>query len=235
MKKSIIFFILCFATIQAKEAEYRDTVYLATYPRSGNTWTRLLIEEATHIKTESVYPNETLPEQSLYAKDIIRAASLYQEASNIVVMKTHYPCFNIPLNPRSFPKAIHIIRNPIDSFYSFAVFENKGSRIGFVPNNVLVRMIKEWKQFQTFWLSQNNVFTIRYEDILQNPGECLAKILDEIGYQVDEEDILRAINMFPPLENELKHLKHFSKSDIQFIKNQLGPIMKKFHYEIPDS
>ena len=88
---------------------------LASYPGSGSTITRLLIEMATGVWTGSVYNDGTLKKSSPHAFQ----GEHYQE--NVVAIKTHGPFRkqnNIHKKLPKIQRAILIIRNPFTAIPS---------------------------------------------------------------------------------------------------------------------
>ena len=93
-------------------------VALVSFPGSGNSWVRHLIEQATGIYTGSLYCDQTL-------KAFFPGEHLV--SGNVIVVKTHRPdSFNLPTNvqenfgKKSFEKAILIVRDPYDALISEA-------------------------------------------------------------------------------------------------------------------
>ena len=78
-----------------------NTVYLASFPRSGNRWVRFLVEEAVHIATSSVYSvykdgdylhlQEILPWDGFCTNHGYNGACRYPSKDDPVLLKTHYP------------------------------------------------------------------------------------------------------------------------------------------------
>ena len=86
-------------------------VTLVSFPGSGNTWTRLLLEQVTGIFTGSIYCDEDLRSSGFFGEQII--------SSNVLAVKTHYPGAGKPKlgfsNPAHVDGVIFIMRNPLDS------------------------------------------------------------------------------------------------------------------------
>ncbi|XP_077866952.1 uncharacterized protein LOC144355811 [Saccoglossus kowalevskii] len=91
----------------------RPLVGLTSFPRSGNTWTRHLIEIATGIFTGSLYNADGLYKGGFTAE--------YDDPNlgRAVVYKAH-------VYDDIFKSGIVLIRNPYDSFVSFYLFHTKG-------------------------------------------------------------------------------------------------------------
>ncbi|MBS0656099.1 MAG: sulfotransferase domain-containing protein [Verrucomicrobia bacterium] len=234
MKKYLIIIVLLFQ-LQAFSEEWKR-VYLATYPRSGNHWMRYLIEEATHIATSSAYRDGTPPHLPQrfpwggYCPDGgYEGMCRYPEEGDIVVIKTHARENDSTILP--YQKIIRIVRHPVDSLYSEYVY--LGGREDQIPREKLVAGINKWKKFEAFWNTKENVYTFRYEDLLDKPAAVLSDILKIIGYEVTDEDIQRAVSKHPPIGGLLKHLPHFSTSDLELISTSLEVELQKYRYEIP--
>jgi hypothetical protein len=238
----LFFLSLCHAAEIKKVEEATDwkRVYLATYPRSGNHWMRYLIEEATGIVTGSVRPGakhlrKPFPWGAYSTNHGYQGNCRYPEKGEIVVIKTHYPV--MPLAPFDLVKSIktvRVVRNPIDSFYSWSVYKNKGQDIEFISNETLEKCIRLHKRFQNYW-NRKGVFTVRYEDLLLHPYRTLSLILRKIGYRVSSADIRRAIEKYPPYGYELKHIAHFTPEQLQLIQTELKDFLEQFDYHIPNS
>lgn len=67
----------------------KKRIALASFPRSGNTWLRFMIEEATGKQSGSLYNDKVLP-----------------RGGEGIVIKTH------ELDSYRYTHAIHLVRNP---------------------------------------------------------------------------------------------------------------------------
>ncbi|XP_013145776.1 PREDICTED: WSCD family member GA21586-like [Papilio polytes] len=92
-----------------KELHWRNpplpfAIALASYPGSGNTWLRYLLQQATGIVTGSVSLDYSLRKRGFPAENI--------SDGSVLVVKTHkYP----PKHLRKFESAVLLIRNPRDA------------------------------------------------------------------------------------------------------------------------
>ena len=219
--------------------KWKNKVYLATYPRSGNHWVRYLIEEATHIATSSSYTDpdpphltRVFPWGGYCCHRGYEGSCRYPRQGEAVVIKTHYPVFalskfeNLP-----YRKAIRIVRHPIDAIYSFYLYSHSDIAHSLIKRRFLLTAMDSWIRFQQHWDRAENVITIRYEDLYQDPARYLKLILDEIGYQTTEEDIERAVTKYPPKGGLYKHTAHFTADDLARIQNKLGPLLEQFGYQ----
>lgn len=250
LKTTPLIFFFCFIVLSDFQPTFSkewERVYLATYPRSGNHWTRYLVEEATHIATSSVYIDP--PENEIEPRHLSQrfpwggyccdhgyeGLCRYPTKKNFVLIKTHYPSQdNIsPFDRKAYSLAIRVNRNPIDSFYSRYVKQSGGRPKAKVPTEFVKKCIKAWIKFQLYWNKKPNVITFRYEDMLANPAIELRKILELLKYEFTEEDIARAVAKYPPQGNELKHLDKFNQEDLILIHNELTNSSTDFDYKLP--
>lgn len=212
-----------------------NRVYLASFPRSGNHWVRFLLEEATHIATSSVsrdadYPHlPTLFPWGGYSTDHgYKGNCRYPNEQDPVVIKTHHPYYWKPIQLGSV--TLCLIRHPVDAFYSFSIYEGKLDGLGKIPRNVLEHFIITWREFYEYWMKEPGVLLVRYEDLYQDPVGILSKIIYACGFQVDAEDIQRAVDEYPPKGGILKHLCHYSQEDLELIQNELNDLLFKYGY-----
>lgn len=229
-------------TLASKE-EWSRRVYLASYPRSGNHWVRYLIEEVTDIATSSVYCDVDLGKSHLDTpfpwggycpKNGYAGKCRYPTPDDIVVVKTHFPA----LQKQEFDglpcaRVVRIVRHPVDSLYSFYLFERKKNFNPRMRRKFFGEQLKLWKNFHEYWNKQANTVTVRYEDLLERPHEILQTILGAIGYDVSDEKIDRAIQKYPPKGHPMKHMRFFEPENLALIKYELGDLMKQFNYTLP--
>jgi hypothetical protein len=155
---------------------------LATYPRSGNTWTRTLIEKATGFLTSSEYCDRSL-EKTLKGEC---------NATNSFLLKTHYPALafkhNVPQKELfKFDRAIVVVRNPFDAVFSFYNYiSTKGSHVEKLNQTELhengfdiKQLVESYVRHHEYWLSApTGRLIVRYEDMKRNPITELRKITD---------------------------------------------------------
>lgn len=90
----------------------RGVTALASYPGSGNTWVRSLLEKATGICTGSYSCDMSLRFAGFTGEGI--------QSSNVIVVKTHdlEPNWGEEKSNFKFSSAIVLVRNPLDAFVS---------------------------------------------------------------------------------------------------------------------
>jgi hypothetical protein len=230
--------ILLFCFIQSMLfGEEWNTVYLASFPRSGNHWVRFLVEEATHITTSSVYRDKDFPHLpdvfpwGAYSTDHgYEGHCQYPTYDDPVLVKTHYPFFPKKIHPEP-KRAICLIRHPIDAFWSFHIYKN-GKEAAQIDKPRLEELIQGWRLFYEFWKKQPEVLIIRYEDMHCNTALYLSLILQTAGFSFSPLDIERSVTKYSPLGKPLKHIIHYDDESIEMIKTELADILIEFSYEI---
>lgn len=230
--------ILLFCSIQSiLFGNNWNTVYLASFPRSGNHWVRYLVEEATHIATSSSYRDRDFP----HLKDMFpwggyctdhgyNGNCQYPTKNDPVLLKTHYPFHPKKIESHSRP-AICLIRHPVDAFGSFYIY--KGGKEGTqIDKDKLLELIHRWKTFYEFWENRSDILFIRYEDLQLNTATCLSHILQTAGYKFDNADIERAVTKYPSQGQPLKHLGYYDAQTIELIKKELGTYLTMYNYAL---
>jgi hypothetical protein len=223
--------------------------YLSSYPQSGNHWVRYLIEEASHIATSSVYRdkappininppehmNKIFPWGGYCCDHGYEGKCRYPTINDIVLIKTHYPYprKTSQHDRKQYEVAIHIVRHPIDSFYSRYEKLPHGLLQQTVPTKRLKALMNSWRKVQTYWINKKNLIIIRYEDMLLNPAAELKKMLVALNYKVTDEDIQRAVTKYPPQGYALKHISKYTAEDLKLISKELGDLLIYFGYTIP--
>ena len=177
-------------------------VFIVSYPKSGNTWTRFLIGNLIYQDEPVTFTNVESRLPSLYVHSDRKLRKLPR------ILKSH-DCFD----PR-YKTVIYIVRDPRDvlvSAYHYAI------KLGVVPENrridefvpalldgsfesgVLVNpRFGSWYDNVASWLAmkQNRKFLLlRYEDMLDDPERELARVADFLGLEATPERLARAVRL----------------------------------------
>lgn len=228
---------------EANAKKWKKRVYLATYPRSGNHWLRYLIEAATYQATSSVYRDpdprhlsKIFPWGGYCCKHGYGGNCYYPQKGDMVVVKTHFPIIQASqFDKLTYTKTIRIVRHPLDAIYSFYIWMQNYQRLlpeNKIPREILLKYMQSWLRFQQFWDDSENVLTIRYEDLYNNPAYYLRKIFEYIDVQVSQEAIERAVAKHPSVGGLFKHHSHYTSEDLSIIQEMLGSQMKIYGYEL---
>lgn len=164
---------------------YPDDVFLTSYPRSGNTWTRFLVGNLVHQEEAVTFLNveRLVPDMYKHSDWTLR------HLPHPRIMKSH-ECFD----PR-YRRVIYIVRDPRDvavSNYHWEMKQESVQENDPIEEFVLRWMepsiwprIGSWGEHVTSWLSTRQgkagFLLLRYEDILENPPRELEKIARLLG------------------------------------------------------
>jgi hypothetical protein len=162
-----------------------DDVYLDSYPRSGNTWTRLLV--GNYI-SEGNCTRDSVPEivPDIHWGD----RSVCDGLERPRFIKSHMPF--VP----EYPSVVYIARDGRDvavSYYYYYMrlerLDENASFSGFLETfNRGKVMFGSWSEHVSSWLDSglDRLLVVRYEDIKADPKGELLRIVEFAGLPVDE-------------------------------------------------
>lgn len=178
---------------------FPDDVFLTSYPRSGNTWTRFLVgnlvypsEPVTFLNLERLVPD-------MYKRSDRTLRRLHRPR----ILKSH-ECFD----PR-YRKIIYVVRDPRDVAVSNFYWEMKQRSMDdsypidqFVPRwmePVYWPRVGSWGDHVTSWLStrrgKEGFLLLRYEDMLADPAREMEKVAQLLGIDPTAERVARAVEL----------------------------------------
>ncbi|XP_073670819.1 sialate:O-sulfotransferase 2-like isoform X2 [Paramisgurnus dabryanus] len=169
----------------------KHQIALASFPGSGNTWTRHLIELGTGFYTGSYYFDK-----SLYIKGFIGEKDHWRSGRTICI-KTHQ---NNKKIIKAFDSSILLIRNPYKAL--MAEFNRKygGGHIGFAAQarwrgkewpKFVNKNAKWWVSHTQNWLKYGkNVHVVHFEDLKRDVFSHLKKMVVFLGLEVSEDRLL---------------------------------------------
>ncbi|XP_047472240.1 uncharacterized protein LOC125027303 [Penaeus chinensis] len=161
---------------------------LASYPGSGNTWTRYLLEAASGVFTGSIYRDHQLYLHGYYGELDDHAAG------TTIAQKTH-DCG--PTHVKAFRgTAVLLLRNPYRAILSFHNYLF-GGHTGYAPLanyrrkdwGAFVKLqAKAWLEMAVNWTTQAEAGRLRvlhYEELKEDPIPLLEDVLRFRGLDVD--------------------------------------------------
>lgn len=145
---------------------------LASFPRSGNTWVRFLLEKAIGQLCGSIYKDRIMP-----------------RGAEGIAIKTH------ALDSSDYDRAIHIVRNPydvIESYYHWKL--NVAQKKGVDWDDHVRKTVQELREHTDHWLNSGRpAHLVKYEDIKARPAEELEKMVRWLGYEITPQQLQAAV------------------------------------------
>lgn len=175
---------------------FPDDVFLTSYPRSGNTWTRFLVGNLVHQQEAVTFLNVERLVPDMYKHSDRTLRNLQRPR----ILKSH-ECFD----PR-YKRIIYIVRDPRDVAVSNYHWEMKQRSMveaypieKFVPrwmDAVYWGRLGSWSDHVTSWLStrgdHSGFLLLRYEDLLADAKPELAKVARLFGFEPVPARLARA-------------------------------------------
>jgi Sulfotransferase domain len=208
---------------------FPDDVFLVSFPKSGNTWTRFLIANLAHPETPATFGNihELVPDPEGTAK------RLFDRIPRPRIIKSH-ECFD----PR-YPRVMYIVRDPRDVALSQYHYHRKCRKIDddYPIEKFVDRFIAgetcphgSWGENVSTWLvtrrTDPRFLLLRYEGIAGDTPRELSKIAAFVGISATPERILQAVERssadnMRKLEKAQSHLSTLTKTsrkDLPFVR-----------------
>jgi hypothetical protein len=206
-----------------------DDVFLVSFPKSGNTWTRFLLANLIHPGEPATFANIHLliPEPSGTSNRD------FDRMPDPRIIKSH-ECFD----PR-YPRVIYIVRDPRDVVLSQYHYHRKLKRIAddspletFVTRFLAGETCPHgsWGQNVATWLATSEgsprFLVLRYEDMIADTARELSKITAFLGMSVRPGQIDRAVELssaqrmrqMEATQTEQCDLTKGSRKDLSFVR-----------------
>lgn len=201
-------------------------VFLNSFPRSGNTWTRHIIADYLAASTGlEIAKHRCVVHVSHFIPSIVEhrlATHLRLDLARLPVIATHHEYFTHQryLGSANAARASHIFlyRNPVDCLVSW--YHYNKDRIGNNVGDIDVfcrREYPKWKQFTTSYLNANVELEVcSYESMLQAPEYSFGHILEFLGFAVNQAILRSTIDAWDATKRLVKEeQKGTNKSHLQ--------------------
>ncbi len=240
---------------------FEDDVYIVSYPKSGNTWTRFLIANLIYGKNHDVD-----------FKNIEKLVPDIYQNNDDQLLKCKRPRYlksHEYYDPR-YRKIIYIVRDPRDVLVSNYYFLIKTGRINqtkkieeFASDFIYgtYNPYGNWSENAASWVSlkKKDILVLKYEDMILETERSLLNIVDYLELNMTNEHIYATVknstfekmkylesrqsDEWKPLKGTRKDIPFMRKgksgewrgelSDdiVERIKNEWGDEMKMFGYE----
>jgi len=216
---------------------FPDDTFIASYPRSGNTWTRFLIANLMHPDRPVTFANiETvIPDATALSSRKLKRVPRPR------LIKTHEY-----FEPR-YRRVIYLVRDPRDVVLSLYNFRRKYRSVDdsypieryvaerFLPGDLDV----SWGEHVGSWLgtriNQPGFLLVRYEDLLQNPPRELGRVASFLDIAVSTETLSQAIErssanrlrQLEKVEHEAWVTTKGKRADVPFIAEAVAGAWKR--------
>ncbi|MGA3194275.1 MAG: sulfotransferase domain-containing protein [Terriglobales bacterium] len=171
---------------------FPDDLFLVSYPKSGNTWTRFLVANLVYPERNPDFSNinDLLPDiEGTMKRDLDRAARPR-------ILKSHQY-----FDPR-YPKVLYIVRDPRDVALSEYYFDIKRRAIAedFPIADFVSRFVRgdgTWGENVSTWFyarrGDSRFLLVTYEALLAQPMEEMERIARFMDVPADAERLAFAI------------------------------------------
>lgn len=184
---------------------------LVSFPGSGNTWLRYLLQQVTGTYTGSVYKDYGLLKNGFPAESVTNGS--------VLVVKTHEwgSKARVP-----FLKAVLLVRSPGAAIQ--AEFNRQsGGHVGFATperyrrnkgkywQNFFTDKLSAWKQTNLDWLHNftGPTHVIFYDKLVQNVEETLTKLLEFLEFPVTQKNLQCALDRQEGIYRRRKRVLNF--------------------------
>lgn len=218
-------------------------VWLASYPRSGNTLLRILLNRCFQVETLSVYDDyfgdgsdkvfERVVAHRRHGLDRAAIRAQAAAAPGPVFLKTHDL-------PDDKSRAIYIVRDGRASIVSYRHYLQdfggvQPSLADVIQGNV---QFGSWSEHVRAWaLSwRPNTLVLRYENLTSAPDRAMAQIADFLELpapapaQLDFAELHAAMPQFFRAGSNQKNLAELQGPDLDLFWARHGAVMQQFGY-----
>ncbi|XP_069693741.1 sialate:O-sulfotransferase 1-like [Periplaneta americana] len=182
---------------------------LVSFPGSGNTWVRYLLETASGVFTGSIYIDRRIISKGFYGE------AVPPDCGCTVVQKTHGFALEglvpVSLSQRTAElklfrgRGILLVRNPYEALLSYRNFLY-GGHTGFAPHSrfkgpewerFASQLAIVWRELAATWINYtrgHEAMVLHFENLRLNPRHDLSRMLDFLGIAVDEQRLGCVLN-----------------------------------------
>nr|XP_002120962.3 WSC domain-containing protein 1-like [Ciona intestinalis] len=218
-----------------------DLTGLISFPGSGNTWIRHLLEQATGLYTGSIYSDE-----HLYRKGFLGEIEKWQ-LKKCAIIKSHKETLQFSSH---FDKLILVIRNPFDAILSEFNRCLSDSHTGFANQSSFTG--KKWPKFVPYkmqkWIriikvhleARKETTVVFYENLVQNPIPELRRVVKFTGLHIPNLEarlICTQENLNGAFQRPKRKQNPYSNWMVTLINDgitEVRKVLKEFGYDCPE-
>lgn len=208
-----------------------DDIFIASYPKSGNTWLRFIL---ANMKGKGEEINFSNIDQ--YVPDVYTSKSIINSQKQNRIIKTHQTLFD------HYPKTIYIYRDYRDVLVSFYHYETAlkhftGTLEQFISSKNVAEPFGSWKEhvnqaLQFKQLHPEKILILSYEELSEDPISCIKAAAEfcKIKPVISFEEINFRCEFSRLKEGETKYSSDFKKQSDQhfFREGKKGKWMEQF-------
>jgi hypothetical protein len=180
-------------------------VWLASYPRSGNTFFRVILNSIFDIKTYSIYDDRGDIGADEKTSDIVGHEFLPQdfniqqarESDEVFYIKTHEL---LDKRVQDEDKTIYLIRDGRESSLSYTKHRNIYSEVSVRLKDIIYgnTFVSSWGEHVASWnpKNRNNTLLIKFEKLIKDPSEFIT----QISHFLEKEPVNGTIPTFEELK-----------------------------------
>ena len=167
-------------------------IFIAAYPKSGNTWMQnlvacILLDSTSPLLNQNLV-NEIIPD--------VHAKKYYKRIFNTMIFKTH------ALPQAQYKKVIHLVRDGRDvmvSYHKMGVNRNLDYPYSLKEMVIEGKGISpsKWHEHTREWINnphKADILTVRYEDLHTQPVAVLQQICKFINVQMSDQRLKEIVD-----------------------------------------
>ena len=171
-------------------------IWLASYPRSGNSFTRIILKHLFGLQSRTVYDHALNPELERMAEVIGEPTGSRMTLDELTVAPQVWAVKTHEMPQEDNHPAIHVVRDGRDALVSYAhfiLYTEFRVRVG-TDRDAFHRILEQlilsdayfggWSRNVLAWQQRARTVSIRYEDLLVAPGDLLKESLASVGASV---------------------------------------------------
>jgi hypothetical protein len=179
-----------------------NDVLLVSYPRSGNTWLRVIMAELLYGQS-----GESIKGLDYFVPDLHERPSRNEIVpGEFHIAKSHTPYRTISPRFKDLRRGIYLIRDPRDVVLSYYRYGYELQRYiysfeHFVNDWLYGRIWPcTWQEHVNSWTGDGiqtkglDIITVRYEDLLLNAEEQMGKVLEFLNINKNLDEVKRALD-----------------------------------------
>lgn len=181
---------------------FRDDIFIAGYPKSGNTWLQNLIVGVQFGVETSLLPDKLTQE---LVPDV-HGKSFYKRFGKFTFFKTH------ELPKKHMKRVIHLVRDGRDVMASYYAMNKAMGKTTTLEEMIISGKDiypSKWHEHSKQWISNPynaDILVIKYEDLINDTFEQMKRVAEFANIERSEEIFKRSIygNSFSEMKRKEK-------------------------------